>query len=92
MYNILHLKFINNLSLIFIFNLFSIIYSAENNSSLLNNATSLKPDDYAINVGQRNTSISVTRFFPPCAEITIWVIAVLVIMDLTFEALILLRL
>lgn len=63
--------------LIFIFTIYiqSVYATVDpgNNDSLLNSttSTSLKPDNYAIKVGEGNNSLSVTRYFPPYVEITL---------------------
>ncbi|CAN5874799.1 hypothetical protein BH23THE1_BH23THE1_17110 [soil metagenome] len=41
-----------------------------NNSSTGNNASSIKPDNYAIKVGEGNNTVSVTKYLPDYVEIT----------------------
>ncbi len=41
-----------------------------NSSSTGNNASSIKPDNYAIKVGEGNNTVSVTKYFPDYVEIT----------------------
>lgn len=41
-----------------------------NISSTGNNASSIKPDNYAIKVGEGNNTVSVTKYFPDYVEIT----------------------
>jgi plastocyanin len=45
---------------------------AKNNSSssTSNNTSSIKPDNYAIKVGEGNNTVSVTKYFPDYVEIT----------------------
>jgi plastocyanin len=41
-----------------------------NSSSTGNNTSSIKPDNYAIKVGEGNNTVSVTKYFPDYVEIT----------------------
>lgn len=41
-----------------------------NSSSTGNNASSIKPDNYAIKVGEGNNTVSITKYFPDYVEIT----------------------
>lgn len=41
-----------------------------NSSSTGNNTSSIKPDNYAVKVGEGNNTVSVTKYFPDYVEIT----------------------
>jgi plastocyanin len=59
---------------IFIIHINSVYASVDannsNSSSTGNNTSSIKPDNYAIKVGEGNNTLSVTKYFPDYVEIT----------------------
>lgn len=59
---------------IFIIHINSVYASVDaknsNSSSTGNNTSSIKPDNYAIKVGEGNNTVSVTKYFPDYVEIT----------------------
>jgi plastocyanin len=60
---------------IFIIHINSVYASVDaknsNSSSTGNNTSSIKPDNYAIKVGEGNNTVSVTKYFPDYVEITV---------------------
>jgi plastocyanin len=60
---------------IFIIHIDSVYASVDaknnNSSSIGNNNSSIKPDNYAIKVGEGNNTVSITKYFPDYVEITV---------------------